>query len=120
MAPRALLLITIAVLSLVLAHTLSPTADAPLTGAEECASAPALDAAARAAGASEGWWQAVSADIARTEYQASASASGLQAPNRAQGFRTYFERGGIAIVPRTAEAEPSWRWRSRTAERRIR
>ena len=32
-----------------------------------------------------------------------------QAPNRAQGFRTYFTDDGIRVVPRT-EDPPSWNW----------
>ncbi|MBP7147218.1 MAG: FG-GAP repeat protein [Acidobacteria bacterium] len=40
---------------------------------------------------------------------ASDGGRGLQAPNRAQGFRTYFEAGGIRVVPRVA-GEPGWSW----------
>ena len=32
-----------------------------------------------------------------------------QAPNRAQGFRTYFTEAGIRVIPRTEE-EPLWEW----------
>ncbi len=111
MLPRALLLAAIAVFSLVLASTLSPTAQSPSSGAEEGTSPPVIAAAARAAGASEEWWQTASADLARAEYAVSASSTGLQAPNRAHGFRTYFHPDGIEIVPRTGDAAPRWRWR---------
>lgn len=44
--------------------------------------------------------------IAAREYHASEQVDGLQAPNRAQGFRTWFRADGIEIVERTAEAQP--------------
>ena len=44
--------------------------------------------------------------IAALEYQATLNGVGLQAPNRAQGLRTYFAADGIRVVDRTAEADP--------------
>jgi uncharacterized repeat protein (TIGR01451 family) len=63
------------------------------------------------------WWGRVQADIRDSEYEISWQESTVledleaawQAPNRAQGFRTYFTDAGIRVVPRT-EAEPSWEW----------
>jgi len=72
--------------------------------------APILDPAARAAGADENWWQAASAEIVRSEYHASANAEGLQAPNRAHNLRMYFDKEGIAVVPRAGEAAAAWRF----------
>src|SRR5256885_8696628 len=67
------------------------------------------------AGLPGGWTAAVADSIRQREYHASRSggaaapglARTLQAPNRAQGFRTYFTPSGIEVVPRT-EAGPSW------------
>ncbi len=44
--------------------------------------------------------------IAAREYHASQQLDGLQAPNRAQGFRTWFRDEGIELVERTADARP--------------
>lgn len=44
--------------------------------------------------------------IAAHEYRASGAADGLQAPNRAHGFRTRFDARGITVVERDADAEP--------------
>src|SRR2546426_166123 len=60
---------------------------------------------------------AIRDSIQRKEYEPSRPdhavlpglAGTLQAPNRAQGFRTYFTPSGIEVVPRT-EAAPSWTW----------
>lgn len=70
---------------------------------------PALSSEAVAAGATADWWSQVHADLAVREYEASVSAAGLQAPNRAQNLRTYFRSGGIEVVPRTDGGEPAWR-----------
>ena len=40
--------------------------------------------------------------LAEREYAVSATSAGLQAPNRAQGFRTYFDVGGLRVVERRA------------------
>ena len=44
-----------------------------------------------------GWWQTVARGLARAEYFATATATGLQAPNRAQNLRTCFR----VAVPET-------------------
>ena len=44
--------------------------------------------------------------MAAREYHASQQPEGLQAPNRAQGFRTWFGGNGIELVERTREARP--------------
>ncbi len=46
------------------------------------------------------------ASIAAREYHAKETVDGLQAPNRAQGFRTWFRASGIELVERTSEARP--------------
>ena len=51
--------------------------------------------------------------IEAREYRASRNRSGLQAPNRKHGLRTYFEPAGIRVHDRTAEGSPellSMRW----------
>ena len=50
----------------------------------------------------EDWLTAVRNYIMRLEYHASESATGLQAPSRRHGFRTYFEPTGIRVVDRVA------------------
>lgn len=50
-----------------------------------------------------GWMRQVESDIALSEYQVRANPAGLQAPNRAQGFRTYFETSGVRLVDRAHE-----------------
>jgi len=46
-------------------------------------------------------------------WQAEPAVEGIEpswhAPNRSQGFRTYFTSAGIRVVPRT-ESAPAWRW----------
>jgi hypothetical protein len=44
--------------------------------------------------------------IAAREYHAGDTADGLQAPNRAQGFRTWFGADGLALTTRDASADP--------------
>jgi len=64
-----------------------------------------------------GWLKQVQGEVQKHEYdlswQAAPVVNGIEAswhaPNRAQGFRTYFTAEGIRVVPRT-ESEPSWRW----------
>jgi hypothetical protein len=59
------------------------------------------------------WWKEVRNRLAESEYEASWVAGsptgpgGLQAPNRFQGFRTWFSEGGIRVVPRL-ERDGSW------------
>ena len=51
-------------------------------------------------------WQRAAESVAAHEYRPSAAADGLQAPNRQQGFRTYFDGRGIRVVDRTAAGAP--------------
>jgi len=69
------------------------------------------------ADASQDWWSTVQKNIAASEYHVtwhdktplSDVPAAFQAANRAQGFRTYFTKSGIRVVPRTGE-QPSWQW----------
>ncbi len=64
-----------------------------------------------------GWLDEVQRDVGQREYHVTWQdkislpdlESGWHAPNRAQGFRTYFAESGIRVVPRTEET-PSWEW----------
>ena len=47
----------------------------------------------------------IESSLQRAEYHASQSRAGLQAPNRAQNLRTYFEATGIRVHDRTAAGE---------------
>ena len=66
------------------------------------------------------WLSEVEGRIARAEYEITWQtatvpenlAASWHAPNRAQGFRTYFTEAGIRVVPRTAEGS-SWEWSPR-------
>ncbi len=58
------------------------------------------------------WWAQVQQRIAAEEYNATPQAGLLQAPNRAQGFRTIFTSEGIEVVPRVGAAEWRLRWRT--------
>ena len=66
------------------------------------------------------WWAAVQADIAQAEYAVTWQdqtyladlPAAYQAPNRAQGLRTYFATTGPTIIPREwpeGATEPPWR-----------
>jgi hypothetical protein len=58
---------------------------------------------AAATGATQPSWAArAQQHIAAREYWASEAGSGLQAPNRAHGLRTYFDPAGIRVHDRTA------------------
>jgi hypothetical protein len=70
-------------------------------GGTSAASAPALPD-----GAGEGWLARARRELAEREYWASQSRRGLQAPNRAQNLRTYFEPSGIRVHDRTAAGSP--------------
>ncbi len=62
---------------------------------------------AAALGSPGGSWLAdAQRELGQREYQTSVSDRGLQAPNRAQGFRTYFDGNGIRLVARSAGSEP--------------
>jgi hypothetical protein len=73
------------------------------------------------AGASGDWWTAVQEEIARSEYEVTWQESTYlpdlpatyQAPNRAQGLRTYFAPDGPVVVPRVDAA--AWRLDLRVA-----
>jgi hypothetical protein len=70
---------------------------------------------ANPAGAHAGWLARVDEAIAAREYEVSATSAGVQAPNRAQGLRTWFGEGGIQIRPRcAAEGGPAWELRLET------
>ncbi len=67
---------------------------------------------------SQAWLDQVQEDVARREYELSwrpapAALEGVdaawQAPNRSQGFRTYFTEAGIRLVPR-GEGQTAWTW----------
>ncbi|MDH3786111.1 MAG: VCBS repeat-containing protein, partial [Acidobacteriota bacterium] len=66
----------------------------------------------------DAWWQKVQADIADGEYavrqQVDEQGSRLQAPNRAQGFRSTFDRRGVSLEPRdvvrSTLADDAWSW----------
>jgi hypothetical protein len=82
------------------------------------ASSPAASSASPAAGAAPaGWLDSAQRDLAQREYELSWQASpgvddveaSWHAPNRSQGFRTYFTSEGIRVVPRT-ESTLAWRW----------
>jgi hypothetical protein len=55
----------------------------------------------------------IASSIAALEYDLSLSADGVQAPNRAQGLRTYFRATGLEVVPR--QSETTWRFAWRTS-----
>jgi hypothetical protein len=62
------------------------------------------------------WWSHVQTDLSQREYTVSQTDRGLQAPNRAQGFRTYFREQGVAIEPRSAGHEAlAWSFTWQTA-----
>ena len=88
----------------------APASRQPKTFVASEATQPVIDPAALSAGANESWWQAVSAQIARDEYQASFTSDGLQAPNRAHGLRAMFRAGGIEVVPRQKPDAWSLSW----------
>ena len=52
------------------------------------------------------WMAQAQSELNLREYRASVNELGLQAPNREQGFRTYFDDAGIRLVSRDAEATP--------------
>jgi hypothetical protein len=86
-------------------------------------SAPVADAPAVSlpAGAATDWWSAVQEEISQSEYHIAwqeqtalpGAAAAYQAPNRAQGLRSYFTAAGPVIVSRT-DAE-AWRLELRLA-----
>jgi FG-GAP repeat len=86
-----------------------PASRLPVPNLGRQALSPALARAGTAhttAAPSGSWLAAVERDLAAREYRASVNHRGLQAPNRAQNLRTYFEPGGIRVMDRTAPGEP--------------
>ena len=67
----------------------------PLAAATPSSTTPTLPQ-----GTTTDWWGAVQQDLQAREYHVSATAAGLQAPNRRHNFRTYFEPKGIRVVER--------------------
>ncbi len=59
------------------------------------------------------WLASVRANLARAEYEISATPAGLQAPNRARDLRTFFREDRVEVVRRT-EPRAAWRWTWRT------
>ncbi len=59
---------------------------------------------------SPSWIAEVERQIADAEYEIGwqPEPAAWHAPNRAQGFRTYFTPSGIRVIPRSAQ--PSWEW----------
>jgi len=55
---------------------------------------------------SASWLAQAQQELVQREYRASVTDRGLQAPNRTQGFRTYFDAEGVALVTRDAVAAP--------------
>jgi hypothetical protein len=53
-----------------------------------------------------GWLGNAQREIATREYHASRNARGLQAPNRAQNLRSYFDGTGVRVHDRTGAGEP--------------
>ena len=60
----------------------------------------------KASAADDDWQARVQKELAEREYQASENGAGLQAPNRAQDLRTYFDARGIRVHDRTAAGSP--------------
>src|SRR5262245_42239027 len=71
---------------------------------------------AEAKSADPSWLSSVSGEIETSEYRVTWQTetaladlpSAWQAPNRAQGFRTYFAGDGIRVLPRAAGRAASW------------
>jgi hypothetical protein len=68
--------------------------------------APSKGAATPARRPGSDWLARAQRHLAEREYEAGPNAQGLQAPNRAQNLRTYFEKTGIRVVDRTAAGSP--------------
>ena len=77
--------------------------------------APKDEQAALPAGVASDWRSQAQANIQKEEYNITwqdetilpDAKAAWQAPNRAQGFRTYFTEDGIRVVPRAGE-KPEW------------
>ena len=55
---------------------------------------------------SESWLAAVRRGLVEREYWVSVNSEGLQAPNRRQNLRSYFDGTGVRVVDRTAQGSP--------------
>lgn len=66
----------------------------------------AIASAASASSPDREWEASAQRGLAEREYWASATESGLQAPNRAHDLRTWFEHTGIRVDDRTAPGSP--------------
>lgn len=103
-----------------LAHSsISSSLSSPLHSPSPSASPASSSASSRATapGASPSWEDTVRRQIVDSEYEitwqdrtvlADLDAA-WQAPNRANGLRTYFTESGIRVVPRSDEP-PAWEW----------
>ena len=60
---------------------------------------------------SPSWWQRVTQDLTRHEYDATLAHGSLQAPNRAQDLRAHFGAGRVALEPRRDARAWSLEWR---------
>jgi len=59
------------------------------------------------------WYEQARRAIEDREYLPSVTEAGLQAPNRAQGIRTYFLASCLEVVPRTAaQSARRWKWKT--------
>ena len=65
------------------------------------------------------WWATVQEQIRQSEYEVTwqdttylpDTPAAYQAPNRAQGLRTYFTPEGVVVIPRTgAQDALPWQW----------
>ena len=107
----------VALLALISAGAGSATVGGPGTVGEHYGGTPDGDAVVLPEVASAGWWATAQEDIRHSEYHVTWQDStylpdvpaAYQAPNRAQGLRTYFTPDGLRIIPRT-EVTPSWDW----------
>jgi hypothetical protein len=114
--PLQLFVIGIAILLAFGVSTVERDFHSTISGPTSPKNTASLDPEVRAAGANESWWQTVSAQIARSEYEPKATDAGLQAPNRAHNLRTTFSAHGIEVVPRTTkEVAPTWSFQWQTS-----
>src|SRR6188768_2448497 len=86
------------------------TADAGPTPSQPTPSHATVDPIARQAGAGEGWWQAVTTQLAKEEYVVTSNPEGVGASNRAHNLRTSFKERGIELQPREGDASLAWRF----------
>ncbi len=101
---RALLLVSLATAASLLGCGWGTGAGAPEASALR--PQPQQAASVTAQGTPDDWLGRVQRGLAEREYRASRSHAGLQAPNRAQNLRTYFEASGIRVHDRTAAGSP--------------